>query len=70
MSDGHNYLHSHSGIEREMHFPKDTVLVDEKYEDLFGGEPVNKFLYKKKRYIKVNILSFVKKGGVFKNLFE
>lgn len=70
MSYQHNYLHSHSGIEREMKFDKNVVIVDEKYEELFGGEPIEEYIYNKKRYIKVNIMSFVQKGGVFKNLFE
>jgi hypothetical protein len=63
-----NYLHSHSGIERELCFPKNTVLIDKKYEHLFEGEPHTLFIHKGVEYYKVNILSFVKKGGVFKNL--
>lgn len=70
MSNGHNYLHSHSALERELKFPKHTVLIDEKYAEIFGGEPCKEFVYKKRTYYKVNIYSFVKKGGVFKNLIE
>lgn len=70
MSNGVNFLHSHSGIEREMKFPKDKVLVDERYYDMFSGEPLSEYGYKRRRYYAVNILSFVRKGGIFKNLYE
>ena len=70
MSSGHNFLHSHSGIERDMHFPKDIVLVDEKYADLFLADLCRPFLYKTKKYIKVPISEFVRKGGLFKNLYD
>lgn len=68
MSAGHNYLHSHSGLERELHFPKHTVLVDTKYADTFCDCITEPFKYKKAEFLKVNILTFVMKGGVFKNL--
>ena len=70
MSNGVNFLHSHSGIERELHFPKDIVLVDEKYEDLFIKDLCKPFHYKRKKYIKVPISEFVRKGGLFKNMYE
>ena len=70
MSNGINYLHSHSGIERDQKFKKDVVLVDEKYKDMFSGEPTIPYGYKKKTYIMVNTYSFARKGGVFKNLYE
>lgn len=71
MSNRVNYLHSHSGLERELKFKKNVVLVDEKYKELFEGEPVCQlFVHNKMNYYKVNILSFFYKGGVFKNLFE
>lgn len=70
MSNGVNFLHSHSGIERELHFPKDIVLVDEKYEDLFIKDLCKPFPYKRKKYIKVPISEFVRKGGLFKNMYE
>ena len=70
MSNGVNFLHSHSGIERELHFPKDIVLVDEKYEDLFLKDLCKTFQYKRKTYLKVPISEFVRKGGLFKNLYE
>lgn len=63
-------LHSHSGLERELDMPKHTVLVDESFKSLFASEPYTLFRHNGKRYIKVNILSFVKKGGLFKNLSE
>lgn len=66
MSYNIKYLHSHSGIEREMKFDKSEVLVDEKYKDMF---PFSRpYMYNEKKYYIVNILSFVQKGGVFKNL--
>lgn len=70
MSYGHNYLHSHSGIERELKFPKDKVLIDKKYGDMFEDAFLKPFSYKGKDYLKVNIYIFWKKGGVFKNLFS
>lgn len=70
MSHGIKQLHSHSEIERDYRFPKDTVLIDKEYLYLFDGEPCKSFFHKKKEYYKVNIITFVKKGGVFKNLAE
>lgn len=70
MSYGHNYLHSHSALERELRLPKDTVLIDTEYGDLFGDALLKPFIYKKKNYFKVNTYIFWKKGGVFKNLLS
>lgn len=60
-------LHSHSAIERELVFPKNKVLVDAKYKDLFEEWETEPYAYENVLYYKVPILSFVKKGGVFKN---
>lgn len=74
MSHEINYLHSHSGIERELKMPKHLVLVDERYEDfLLGGSlkgqvKFHHVKYNGKTYLKVPIMMFVKNGGVFKNL--
>lgn len=74
MSNGITYLHSHSGIERTLKdddvVKKRVVIVDEKYEELFGGisEHIEHCTICGKKYIKVPILAFVMKGGVFKNL--
>ena len=68
MSHGLLFLHSHSALEREMRIPKNTVLVDVKYGHLFLDVPHTPFKCGSKNYYKVNIWSFIKKGGVFKNL--
>lgn len=60
-------LHSHSGIERELKFPKHTVLVDKEYKGLFIDGTIEKLKYNGMVYYKVPILSFVEKGGKFKN---
>lgn len=70
MSYGHNYLHSHSGLERELKFPKDKVLIDNKYKDVFEEDMLTPFPYNGRNYYKVNIYIFWKRGGVFKNLFR
>ena len=70
MSHGLDYLHSHSGLERELKLPKHIVLVDAKYEYMFSGGPCVPFTHNRIEYVKVNILSFANKGGVFKNLSE
>lgn len=68
MSTGINYLHSHSGIEKEQDFPKKEVLVDEEYKALFSNpEP---YWYKDKLYYKVSTGEFAYKGGRFKCLSE
>lgn len=67
-------MHSHSGLEREMRFPKSLVAIDERWLDRFADiadviklEPFSRHGMK---YYKVPILYFVKKGGVFKNFSE
>ncbi len=70
MSHGLLFLHSHSGLERDLRFPKHTVLVDAKFAYMFSGEPCVPFTHNRIEYVKVNILSFANKGGVFKNLSE
>ena len=72
MSHGLTQLHSHSGLERDLKFPKHTVLIDAAF-----GAQVHKhgfktvlFLSHGHEYLKVNILDFVNSGGVFKNLSE
>lgn len=68
MSTGINYLHSHSGIEKEQDFPKREVLVDEEYKELFTNpEP---YWYKEKLYYKVSTREFAYKCGRFKCLNE
>ena len=68
MSKGVNCLHSHSGIEVEMKFPKHIVLVDEKYESMFSWH--QQYYYKNKMYLKVSTREFAENGGVFKFLRE
>jgi len=70
MSHGLIYLHSHSGLERFLAFPKHIVLVDAEFEELFPKDVVEPFRYNKVDYVKVPILMFVDKGGVFKNLMK
>lgn len=69
-----SYLHSHSALERELRFPKHVVLVDEKFRDMFNPDTTKDFIVgsgtERKVYLKVPILEFVKKGGVFKNFME
>lgn len=67
MSGKFNVLHSHSGLERELKFKKHIVLVDEEYGHMFLEDTIEKFKYLGKVYYKVPILSFVRKGGMFKN---
>lgn len=68
MSQGLNYLHSHSALEGELLFPKHLVLVDEKYGDMF--EKKIEFKHKGVKYYKVFIQDFVKNKGIFKHLSE
>lgn len=68
MSQGVNYLHSHSILERTLHFPKSVVAVDAIYGDLFSGVPTEKFSYHGKQFIKVPTISFVSAHGEFKGL--
>jgi hypothetical protein len=66
MSQNIGYLHSHSGLERDMNFPKHKVLVDEDYGEMFANKQILKI--KGNIYYKVDTYEFFKKGGVFKNL--
>lgn len=70
MSNDFKVLHSHSGIERELQFPKHTVLVDECFGRLFPDDAIKPFRYDGVMYYKVPILMFVEKGGVFKYLLK
>ena len=60
-------LHSHSALERELHLPKDTVLIDAKFGSMFLDLPHVPYKHGGVNYLKVNIMSFVKRGGIFKN---
>lgn len=74
MSQGYNFLHSHSGLEREIKYPKYKVLVDEEYEDMLtDGTLKNQIKFSRVKlnnvtYIEVPVSLFIKNGGVFKNL--
>ena len=73
MSQGINYLHSHSGIERdERYLVKDKfhVLIDEEYKHMFDdcGVKLSPYMYMGVKYYKVPTYAFFRKGGVFKNL--
>jgi hypothetical protein len=70
MSRGYDFLHSHSGLERDLKFPKHTVLIDKEFEDLFKSVPHTSFRFNKIDYVKVNTYDFYLRGGVFKNLSE
>lgn len=70
MSKGIQYLHSHSAIERDSKLPKQFVLIDVDFKNLFADGVLEPFFYGRKKYYKVSTLSFVRKGGVFKNLSE
>lgn len=70
MSRKYGALHSHSGLERELKFPKHKVLVDEEYKGMFIEDTIEPFKYMGKVYYKVPILSFVNKGGTFKNFMQ
>jgi len=66
MSTKYDTLHSHSGLERMLNFPKHLVLIDVKYGPDFDVK--ESFSYNGKEYYKVPIIDFVKHGGMFKNL--
>lgn len=68
MSKSCDVLHSHSALERELKFPKHTVLVDEEFGDMFPAK--TPFEYKGVKYFKVRTIDFVNKWGTFKNLME
>ena len=70
MSQKMDVLHSHSGLERELKLKKHIVLVDEKFKVLFLEDTIEPFKYNGVNYYKVPILSFVKKGGTFKNFMQ
>ena len=67
MSNGLQYLHSHSALERELNVPKHLVLADAQFKDLFLSDAVVNFRHMGRAYIKVPTLTFVKKHGVFRN---
>lgn len=68
MSTGLTKLHSHSGIERELKFPKHTVIIDTEYANLFPEEALTPLKFYNRDYFKVDVLLFVNAGGIFKNL--
>lgn len=70
MSQGITQLHSHSGLEGALNFPKHIVLVDAMFASQFHKRGVNTIPFKHNgvEYIKVPILEFVKEGGFFKHL--
>lgn len=72
MSSNISYLHSHSGIEREVRMQKRFVLVDEKYKGMFSdcGTEVVPFFYQNKKYYQVPIMAFVNNGGIFRNFYS
>ena len=63
------FLHSHSGLERELQMEKRNVLVDLEFEELFKDVPTEIFETPNKTYLKVPIFAFVRKGGIFKNMY-
>ena len=72
MSLGFSVLHSHSVLERELNFPKHTVLIDGCFSPVVhskGGKTVP-FHIRNKAYAKVSVPDFVRAGGVFKNFSE
>lgn len=66
MSEHINVLHSHSLLERDLGFPKRNVLIDPEYIDRFEGCDYIPQKTHCGTYYSVNILDFVKRGGVFK----
>lgn len=73
MSTGENRMHSHSGLEKELEYPKRYVIVDKSFRDSFSAKDIlEEFSLiregRKIEYIKVPVLEFIKKGGIFKNL--
>ena len=67
MTANFRHLHSHSGLEKKLLFPKNKVLVDKDFLHLFSNKQAEKFVYKQMEYYRVPIMAFVMKGGVFKN---
>lgn len=72
MSQRIPYLHSHSAYEREKKFPKDKVLIDERFKPMFEERHlfVEDYMPESKQFCVVRILDFVKLGGVFKNVYS
>lgn len=68
MSKGLTQLHSHSGLEGALGFPKHIVLIDARFSHLFVGGMCIPFKHNGIEYCKVETLQFVKNGGIFKNL--
>ena len=70
MSQGIMTLHSHSGLESSLGFPKHIVLVDAQFASMFHkvGVSTTPFKHGGKDYVKVATIAFVKLGGTFKNL--
>ena len=62
-----DFLHSHSGLERDLKFPKYTVLVDVWFADMFGMKESDAIKINEHKYLKVNTLAFANAGGRFKN---
>ena len=60
-------LHSHSGLERNLKLSKRFVLVDERFEYLFSDVTRKPFRHRGIMYVQVPLVSFVRRGGVFKN---
>lgn len=60
-------LHSHSGLEKALNFPKHIVLIDASFGSMFNPNVIVPFRANGKDYYKVDILLFVKAGGQFKN---
>lgn len=63
-------LHSHSGLEREMKFPKHFVLVDAQFKNMFIENNIKPIAYNGHTYYQVPTMAFVRKGGLFKNFME
>lgn len=62
-----NLLHSHSEIEGKLLMPKNRVLVDERFRDMFGEfcNPKTLVVYQRERFYSVPTILFVRKGGIF-----
>ena len=65
-------LHSHSGIERELGLPKNVVLIDGRFVDMFvtGNTTPPQVSFEGRIYFKVPMSMFLKNGGIFRNLFK
>lgn len=68
MSKTITQLHSHSILEHGLELPKNIVLVDERFGEMFHVKYSLK--YKKSTYYKVPIMDFIRNGGVFKAYIE